>query len=68
MPEGVQPEHLKSYYTADGILTIEAPRQLTAPEGGTIQEAMAAKSKAYSTDDGRTNVKEDSQVTNHVTF
>ncbi len=62
MPEGVQTDHLKSTYNSAGILTIEAPRVINAPEGATVQEAMAAKSKAYTTDDGKTSVKEDSQV------
>jgi hypothetical protein len=66
MPEGVQADQLKSSYSASGILTIEAPRVLTVPEGATVQEAMAAKSKAFTTDDGKTNVKEDSQASSQV--
>ena len=66
MPEGVQPEHLKSSYSSAGILTIEAPRSLSVPEGAEVQEAMAAKSKAYTTDDGRTAVNEKSQAASQV--
>lgn len=61
MPEGVQREQLQSSYSSEGILTIWAPRVLVAPEGATVQEAMAAASKAYTTDDGKTSVKQDSQ-------
>ena len=45
MPSGVDPNNLTSSYSATGILTIEAPRTLTAPEGATVSESMAAKSK-----------------------
>jgi hypothetical protein len=38
---------------------------LILPEGATVQEAMAAASKAYTTDDGRTSVK---QVSTLKTF
>jgi len=61
MPEGVQRDKLASSYSADGILTISAPRVITAPEGAKVEEAMAAASKAYTTDDGKTAVKQDSQ-------
>jgi len=61
MPEGVQRDNLASAYSADGILTISAPRVITAPEGAKVEEAMAAASKAYTTDDGKTSVKQDSQ-------
>jgi len=61
MPEGVQRDQLASSYSADGILTISAPRVITAPEGAKVEEAMAAASKAYTTDDGKTAVKQDSQ-------
>ena len=61
MPEGVQRDKLASSYSADGILTISAPRVITAPEGAKVEEAMAAASKAYTTDDGKTSVKQDSQ-------
>ena len=37
-----------------------------APEGASVQEAMAAKSKAYTTDDGKTAVKEDSSASSQV--
>merc|ERR1712121_593535 len=60
MPEGVQRDKLASSYSADGILTISAPRVITAPEGAKVEEAMAAAPKAYTTDDGKTSVKQDS--------
>jgi len=60
MPEGVQRDKLASSYSADGILTISAPRVISAPEGAKVEEAMAAASKAYTTDDGKTSVKQDS--------
>jgi len=60
MPEGVQADQINSSYSSDGILTIQAPRVIKAPEGATVQEAMAAASKAYTTDDGKTSVKQDS--------
>merc|ERR1711963_1068104 len=60
MPEGVQRDKLASSYSADGILTISAPRVITAPEGAKVEEAMAAASKAYTPDDGKTSVKQDS--------
>ena len=66
IPEGVQVDQISSSYSAAGILTVEAPRVLTAPEGASVQEAMAAKSKAYTTDDGRTAVKEDSSASSQV--
>ena len=66
IPEGVQVDKISSSYSAAGILTVEAPRVLTAPEGASVQEAMAAKSKAYTTDDGRTAVKEDSSASSQV--
>ena len=59
MPEGVSRDQLASSYSADGILTISAPRVIKAPEGAKVEEAMAAASKAYTTDDG-TAVKQDS--------
>jgi len=61
MPEGVSRDQLASSYSADGILTISAPRVIKAPEGAEVKESMAAASKAYTTDDGKTAVKQDSQ-------
>lgn len=61
LPEGVQRDQLASSYSAEGILTISAPRVITAPEGAEVSESMAAASKAYTTDDGKTAVKQDSQ-------
>jgi len=60
VPEGVVQEQLQSSYSSEGILTIHAPRKINAPEGAEVQEAMAAASKAYTTDDGKTAVKQDS--------
>merc|ERR1712186_195951 len=61
MPEGVLRDQLASSYSADGILTISAPREIKAPEGAEVKESMAAASKAFTTDDGKTAVKQDSQ-------
>lgn len=61
MPEGVARDQLASSYSADGILTISAPRVIKAPEGAEVKESMAAASKAFTTDDGKTAVKQDSQ-------
>ena len=61
MPAGVDPSQLTSSYSATGILSIQAPRTLTAPDGATVSEAMAAQSKAYTTDDGKTSVSEKAQ-------
>lgn len=66
MPDGVLTDGLHSSYSADGILTIEAPRNLVAPEGAAISEAMAANSKAYTLDEGRTSVKEDSNASSQM--
>eukprot|EP00095_Tigriopus_kingsejongensis_P005204 snap_masked-scaffold408_size180710-processed-gene-0.7 protein:Tk05204 transcript:snap_masked-scaffold408_size180710-processed-gene-0.7-mRNA-1 annotation:"protein lethal2essential for life" len=66
MPDGVQTDQLKSSYSAHGILVIEAPRQIVVPEGAAVSEAMAANSKAYTTDDGRTAVKEDSSANSQM--
>lgn len=60
VPEGVAKDQLQSFYSSEGILTISAPRKINAPEGAEVQEAMAAASKAYTTDDGKTSVKQDS--------
>jgi len=60
MPEGVSRDQLASSYSAEGILTISAPRVINAPEGAEVKESMAAASKAYTTDDGKTSVKQDS--------
>jgi len=61
LPEGVLRDQLASSYSADGILTISAPREIKAPEGAEVKESMAAASKAFTTDDGKTAVKQDSQ-------
>ena len=41
-------------------MTIHAPRKINAPEGAEVSEAMSAASKAFTTDDGKTAVKQDS--------
>jgi len=66
MPPGVQADQLTSSYSSSGILAIEAPRCVSAPEGVDLQESMAAKSKAYTTDDGKTSVSEKSQASSQV--
>jgi HSP20 family molecular chaperone IbpA len=61
MPAGVVREKLSSTYSGKGILTVSAPRVLTAPDGAEISEAMKAQSQAYVTDDG-TAVKKDEKA------
>ena len=61
MPAGVVREQLASTYSGKGILTVSAPRVLTAPEGAEISEAMKAQSQAFATDDG-TAVKKDEKA------
>lgn len=61
MPGGVAREQLASTYSGTGILTVSAPRVLSAPEGAQISEAMKAQSQAYVTDDG-TAVKKDEKA------
>lgn len=68
MPEGVQASKLTSSYSAEGILTIEAPRLLEVPEGASVQEALAANSRAYTTDEGRTSVNEKSSASSQVSY
>jgi len=63
MPAGVVREKLNSTYSGAGILTVSAPRVLTAPDGAKISEAMKAQSQAYVTDDG-TAVKKDEKASN----
>merc|ERR1712095_103024 len=60
VPEGVIQDQLQSSYSSEGILTIHATRKINAPEGAEVQESMAAASRAYTTDDGKTAVKQDS--------
>merc|ERR1712072_1663838 len=60
VPEGVVKEEISSSYSSEGILTIHAPRKINAPEGAEVAEAMSAASKPYTTDDGKTAVKQDS--------
>jgi len=56
MPSGVVREQISSTYSGAGILTVAAPRVITAPEGAEVSEAMKASSQAFVTDDG-TSVK-----------
>jgi len=59
MPSGVVTEKLSSTYSGAGILTISAPRVITAPEGAQVSEAMKAQSQAFVTDDGVAVKKDD---------
>merc|ERR1711953_989050 len=53
----------KSTYSGAGILTVSAPRQIQAPEGAEVSEAMKAQSQAFVTEDG-TAVKKDEKASN----
>jgi len=59
MPSGVQRDQIASTYSGAGILTVSAPRVITAPEGAEISEAMKASSQAFVTDDGTAVKKAD---------
>lgn len=59
MPGGVVTEQLSSTYSGTGILTVSAPRVVSAPEGAQVSEAMKAQSQAYVTDDGVAVKKDD---------
>merc|ERR1712018_597519 len=59
MPSGVATDKLGSTYSGAGILTISAPRTISAPEGAQVSEAMKAQSQAYVTDDGVAVKKDD---------
>merc|ERR1712045_529153 len=59
MPSGVVTEKLSSTYSGTGILTISAPRVISAPEGAQVSEAMKAQSQAFVTDDGVAVKKDD---------
>jgi len=61
MPGGVVSEQLSSTYNGQGILTVSAPRVISAPEGAEVSEAMKAQSQAFVTDDG-TSVKKDEKA------
>merc|ERR1712079_322348 len=63
MPGGVVTEQLASTYSGAGILTVSAPRQIQAPEGAEVSEAMKAQSQAFVTEDG-TAVKKDEKASN----
>merc|ERR1711902_366779 len=52
MPAGVVTEQLSSTYSGTGILSVSAPRVISAPEGAQVSEAMKAQSQAFVTDDG----------------
>merc|ERR1711902_36909 len=56
MPAGVVTEQLASTYSGAGILTVSAPRQIQAPEGAEVSEAMKAQSQAF--------VKKDEKASN----
>merc|ERR1711893_17919 len=59
MPGGVVTEQLSSTYSGTGILSISAPRVISAPEGAQVSEAMKAQSQAFVTDDGVAVKKDD---------
>jgi len=59
MPGGVVTDQLSSTYSGTGILTISAPRVISAPEGAQVSEAMKAQSQAFVTDDGVAVKKDD---------
>lgn len=59
MPSGVVREQISSTYSGAGILTVAAPRVITAPEGAEVSEAMKASSQAFVTDDGTAVKKAD---------
>jgi len=59
MPGGVATDQLSSTYSGTGILTISAPRVISAPEGAQVSEAMKAQSQAFVTDDGVAVKKDD---------
>jgi len=59
MPGGVVAEQLSSTYSGAGILTVSAPRVISAPEGAQVSEAMKAQSQAFVTDDGVAVKKDD---------
>merc|ERR1712107_792597 len=63
MPAGVVTKQLASTYSGAGILTVSAPRQIQAPEGAEVSEAMKAQSQAFVTEDG-TAVKKDEKASN----
>merc|ERR1711970_1628846 len=59
MPAGVVTERLASTYSGTCILTVSAPRVISAPEGAQVSEAMKAQSQAFVTDDGVAVKKDD---------
>merc|ERR1711970_1287720 len=59
MPAGVVTERLSSTYSGTCILTVSAPRVISAPEGAQVSEAMKAQSQAFVTDDGVAVKKDD---------
>jgi len=63
MPSGVLTDKLVSTYSGEGVLTVEAPRVISAPEGAQVSEAMKAQSQAFVTDDG-VAVKKDDKASN----
>merc|ERR1739838_58915 len=63
MPAGVVTEKLVSTYSGEGVLSVEASRVISAPEGAQVSEAMKAQSQAFVTDDG-VAVKKDDKASN----
>merc|ERR1712203_1183894 len=59
MPGGVVTDQLSSTYSGTGILTVSAPRVISAPDGAQVSEAMKAQSQAFVTDDGVAVKKDD---------
>merc|ERR1712241_41649 len=49
----------KEFKMPAGILTVSAPRVISAPEGAQVSEAMKAQSQAFVTDDGVAVKKDD---------
>merc|ERR1712180_375407 len=59
MPSGVVTEKLASTYSGTGILTVSAPRVISAPEGAQVSDAIKAQIQAFVTDDGVAVKKDD---------
>eukprot|EP00092_Neocalanus_flemingeri_P010477 GFUD01011288.1.p1 GENE.GFUD01011288.1~~GFUD01011288.1.p1 ORF type:complete len:425 (+),score=157.40 GFUD01011288.1:54-1328(+) len=59
MPAGVVTDKLVSTYSGEGVLSVEAPRVISAPEGAQVSDAMKAQSQAFVTDDGVAVKKDD---------
>merc|ERR1712079_1000722 len=59
MPSGVATDQLGSTYSGAGILTISAPRSISAPEGAQVREAVKKDDKASSQSIAATTQSED---------